>query len=338
MKLRLSNYDKIIFDLDGVITSELIYWYAAALCAHDLLTSHEHYGVCGIDREWLRKQYKEVYNTVLLGGRTVKAVKRLGVNTNWDLAYVVFCVSKYLNPELDSLDAMHFQSVCMFIENIDLNAPELYDALSGLAEQSCGCSEGAFSRNGDFFHKEVCDCFDLWYNGSDEFSGLKVDENLLFDDNELSKMLMHLSNNGLILGIGTGRPKLEADIPLENHGILKYFNLDYTCYYDDVNRAEKELNPKMPLAKPEPYVFVKAALGKNSSDRDVLEKNYDKEKIGRVLVVGDAASDILSAKAAGFDFLGVLTGVEGDGMREYFEKNNADYIFDTVLNFSECEV
>ena len=100
MKLKLSDYDKIIFDLDGVITSELSYWYAAALTAYELLVSYEHYGVAGIDREWIRKQYKEVYNTVMCGGRTVKAVKRLGVNTNWDLCHIVFCVSKYLNPEL----------------------------------------------------------------------------------------------------------------------------------------------------------------------------------------------------------------------------------------------
>ena len=45
MKLNLNNYNKIIFDLDGVITSELAYWQAAALGAYDLLFDSEHYGI-----------------------------------------------------------------------------------------------------------------------------------------------------------------------------------------------------------------------------------------------------------------------------------------------------
>ena len=112
MKLQLSDYDKIIFDMDGVITSEMAYWYTAAVTCYDLLFSYKHYGNSGIDYEWCRKQIDEIYNTVFCGGRTVKAVKKLGVNTNWDLAYIVFCVSKYLDPELERLDFAHFQSVC----------------------------------------------------------------------------------------------------------------------------------------------------------------------------------------------------------------------------------
>ena len=151
MKLNLNDFDKIVFDMDGVITSELSYWQSAALGAYDMLLSHQHYGVCGLDRKWLRKNYIDIYNTVMCGGRTVKAVKRLGVNTNWDLLYVVFCVSKYINPDLSSPDAAHFHSVCMFIENIDLNAPKLYDALAALAAQSLGKSSDAFKRSGSFF-------------------------------------------------------------------------------------------------------------------------------------------------------------------------------------------
>ncbi len=336
MKLQPSDYDKIIFDLDGVITSELSYWYAAALTAYELLVSHEYYGVAGIDREWIRKQYKEVYATVMCGGRTVKAVKRLGVNTNWDLCHIVFCVSKYLNPDLASLDCEHFQSVCMFIENIDMKAPELYDAISGLVEQACPeYEEGHFKRSGEFFEKELCSVFDEWYLGCEEFEGLKEDEELLLEAEEIEKVLKELSENGIRLGIGTGRPREEAEYPLEKEGLYKYFDKNLVATYDEIKDAEDALKLSKPLAKPDPFVFLKAALGENHSDQDLVEGNYTYGELERTLIVGDALSDLIAANKGGFDFLAVLTGVEGEEARGMFEENKADYITGSILDICE---
>ncbi len=331
MKLKLNDFDKIIFDMDGVVTSELAYWQTAALGAYDMLLSHEHYGVCGIDREWCRRKYLEIYNTIMCGGRTVKAVKRLGVNTNWDLLYIVFCVSKYINPELSSLDSSHFQSVCMFIENIDLKAPELYDALAEITAQALGKDESFFKRSGDFFKKDIFNVFDLWYNGCDEFEGIKTGEELLFPDDELKKTFKHLNEIGIRLGIGTGRPRAEIEYPLTRHGLLNYFDPKLFASYDEVFKAENELKPQSPLAKPDPYVFLKAAIGEKYSDREIYDKKFNSDEISRTLVVGDAPSDLMSAKGGGFKFLGVLTGIEGDGMQLYFKENHADYILNNVL-------
>ncbi len=333
MKLQLNDYDKIIFDLDGVITSELSYWYGAALTAYELLVSYKHYGVAGIDREWIRKQYKEVYNTIMCGGRTVKAVKRLGVNTNWDLCHIVFCVSKYLNPDLSSLDAEHFQSVCMFIENIDMKAPELYNAISALAEQACPeFEEGHFKRDGEFFEKELMGLFDEWYLGCDEFDGLREDEELLLDPEEIENVLKALSEKGIKLGIGTGRPRDEAECPLLKYDLYKYFDKELVATYDEIKNAEESLNLNYALAKPDPFVFLKAALGKDHSDKDIIDGNYTYGELDKTLVVGDALSDLLAANKGGFDFLGVLTGVDGEGAREWLEENKADYVLDSILN------
>lgn len=332
MNLKPSNFDKIIFDMDGVITSELSYWYAAALGAYDMLLNYEHYGVCGIDKAWCRKNYKEIYNIVMCGGRTVRAVKRLGVNTNWDLLYVVFCISKYIEPELTSSDAEHFQSVCMFIENIDLKAPELYDAIALLAAHSLKKDDDLFKRDGDFFKKEIFNVFDMWYSGCDEFDGVNDDEMLLFDDEDIEKCLQNLTNQGIRLGIGTGRPRAEIEKPLAEHNILQYFDPELFASFDEVCNAEKLLSPELPLAKPDPYVFFKAAFGKKYSDKELYEAHFDKSGIEKILVVGDAPTDLIAAKNGGFKFLGVLTGVEGDGIKPYFEENNADYILNSILD------
>lgn len=333
MKLNLDNYDKIIFDMDGVITTEQCYWEAAALGAYDLLFSHEHYGVTDIDREFCRKNYKEIYNMVMCGGRTVRAVKRLGINTNWDLLYAVFCVSKYLNPTLDRPDADHFQSVCMFIENIEQKAPDIYFAFSALVAHSMPeYTQKHFERGGDEFWKELFDVFDIWYSGSDDFDGVNVNEEMLFEDDDLKKLFTALREKNITLGIGTGRPREEIIVPLTAHGLIDYFDLEYFVSFDEVCEAEKEVQPELPLAKPDPFVFEKAALGNKYTNKEIHEKKYDKSKLNRTLIVGDAPSDLLSAQAAKMDFLGVLTGVEGDGMLSYFTQNNADYILDNVLD------
>lgn len=332
MKLQLSNFDKIIFDMDGVITSEMAYWQTAAVAVCELLLSHEHYGVCGIDKEWYRKNYIDIFNTVMCGGRTVIAVKRLGVNTNWDLLYVVFCVSKYLNPELDTIDAAHFQGVCMFIENIDAKAPEVYDLLSELAEGADPkVTKNSFSHSNSEFWNELYTTFDTWYNGSEESEGLKTNEKLLFSDDELNALLKHLTDIGIRLGIGTGRPKAEIDYPLIRHGLYDYFDKNMYATYNDVSAAEAELNPTTPLAKPDPFVFLKAVLGKNHSNTEIRDGEYSYEELSRTLIVGDAPCDLMAAQRGGFQFLAVLTGAEGETAREYFEQNGAEYILNNIL-------
>lgn len=331
MKLNLNNYNKIIFDLDGVITSELAYWQAAALGAYDLLFSADRYGISGIDREFCRRSYKHIYTTVMCGGRTVKAVKRLGINTNWDLLYTVFCVSKYLNPELDTPDAAHFQSVCMFIENIEQKAPDVYFTLGSLAAHAMPeYEQDRFVRGGNGLWAELLEVFNLWYEGCDDFDGTMVNDELLFPDSEVKDTLDYLKNRGIALGIGSGRPKHDIINPLKMHGILGCFDPALFASFDEVCAAEAALNPELPLAKPDPFVFRKAALGGEYSDADLSAERFDKSKLKGTLIVGDAPSDLMSAKSGGFDFLGVLTGVEGDGMLSYFTQNHADYILNDI--------
>ncbi|MBE5040320.1 HAD family hydrolase [Ructibacterium gallinarum] len=331
MKLQRSKIDTLIFDMDGVITSEYIYWKAAALTVYELLYSHRYFGHQDLDKLWCRKNVSLIYDTVFCGGRTVTAVKHLGVNTNWDLAYLVFCVSTYLEPELTSFDLHHFEAVCMFIENIKIGPPALYTAAEGLAASASVVEIGYFKRTTGGLWKCLIECFQRWFHGDVEIKGLKLEEEPVLPLKEIEKTLRTLNQEGYILGVGTGRPKEEILFPLQMWGLDQYFDTKYCASYDEVSAAEKSLTPEQPLAKPHPFVFQKAAFGHLLSDEEIYYGKIPFQWPKKCLVIGDAPSDLLAARAGGFPFAAVLTGIEGKNARPYFEENQAELILNSML-------
>jgi len=335
MKLQKDKIDTIIFDMDGVITSELGYWKSAALTVYELMYDYRYFGKRDIDREWCVKHVDMIYDTVFHGGKTVTAVKDLGVNTNWDLAYVVFLVAKYLDPTLETFDRAHFESVCMFIENMEVHPPEVYTALEGLMEMTVPCEKGYFTRGDGGFWTELVSVFQRWYHGEEEVLGMKELEEPLLPLEEIKDTLSALRDAGFRLGIGTGRPRDEVECPIKRWGLDVYFEPQLCATYAEVLAAQETLQLDYPLAKPHPFVFLKAAFGETYSDKELCGAHVKKEQASHCLVVGDAASDMLAAKAAGFPFLAVLTGSAGQRGRQFFEENQADIILDTVLDMKE---
>lgn len=332
MKLKRNDIQKIIFDMDGVITSEYDYWNAAALTVYELLYSYEYYGVGSIDRQWCHKNLDEIYNIIFCGGRTVRAVKRIGVNTNWDLAYVVFCVTKYLNPDMTAFDRADFEAVCMFIENIKIEAPKIYVGVEGLVASVVKAEPGDFRRTDGKLWSQIVDVFQTWFHGDGTVPGVKEREKPLLPLQDIKKVLSDLKEAGFRLGIGTGRPAEEINFPLKKWGLYDLFDKGLFCSYDQVTKAETELRPTEPLAKPHPFVFQKAAFGEKFSNKEIISGAVTSEMVEGCLVVGDAPSDIISAKAGGFKFAAVLTGISGEDGRKYFKEHDADMILESVLD------
>lgn len=330
MKFQPNNFEKVIFDMDGVITSEHIYWDTAALTVYELLYSHKQFGVMDIDREWCRENYKELRRVIFCSDKTIRAVKNLGVNTNWDLAYIVYCVSKYIEPHSVSLDEWHFESVRMFIENIEVKAPEVYDLVGGLASVATGENLDYFKRGQGKVWKRLIDCFQSWFHGDGNVNGLNLQEEPILPIDDIKRVLKSLKKAGLKLGIGTGRPREEILFPLNQWNIIEYFEPDMIVTYDEVDSAEKELKLETPISKPDPFVFLKSAYGAEYSDTDILNKNYNSISKDKIVVVGDAPSDLLAAKAAQFAFVGVLSGIDRISAEKYFLSMNADYIMEDI--------
>lgn len=337
MKLKkfLDKYDTIIFDMDGVITSEQNYWTCAALTVYEFFHSRKYFGDEDIDIRKLACRAANIRNIVFCGDALIENLKKQGINSNWDLAYVIISLV-IINNTFD------FNEILRWLTENTYSAMDLYDYVAShlktIKQTDC-------SRNSDFWYN-IQSCFQEWFLGDELFyetygripiekgkKGLIHNEKPLISHQKLTLLFQLLYNDGKRICTGTGRPSEEIYHPLCEWGIFKYIASDGFINYSHVQKAEKNLG--LNLTKPHPYMFLKALYGEYYPDENILKGKYNKEKIGRTLIVGDAGADIGAAHAMGADFCAVLTGISGEHIRPYFEQNRSEYILNSVEDFLE---
>lgn len=334
MKQFLEKYDTVIFDMDGVITSEQNYWNSASLVVREYLNSSKYFGKNKIDAKAMHENVQQIRDEVFLHDKLINALKSRGVNSNWDLGYVTVCIALILGT--DDAQAI-YDYACTLGDNI-LNE---YDNIARLAAAAKGLDEAYMLRSGGLW-AEMRDCFQEWFLGDSIFEsqygrkpvesgkpGLLNNELPIIPMDKLITLLKELSSEKRVC-TGTGRPAMEMAEPLKAWDAIKYFAHDGLCNYNHVAAAEKATGET--LTKPHPYMFLKALYGTDYDDTKLLNGEYDKSRIEKTLVVGDAGADILAAKAMGADFCAVLSGVSGKAARGFFEELNAEYILDSVAD------
>lgn len=323
----LDNYDTVIFDMDGVVTSEDNYWTCAALTVWELLFED----TASVSEMELNS--KHIRKTVMCDDKLISLLKNKGVNSNWDLAYVIYAVCRIY----DTTDFGKVMDICSeFGDNI-LNE---YAQLEKELTVKTGLDG---SRNGKIW-TDIMLVFQEWFLGEKLFiskynctpkhsgkRGLIENEKPIIDNRCLIDIFSLLSSNIKRVAMATGRPGDEIIKPLERFGIVNYFSEDGLINYDYISNAENNLS--VALSKPHPYIFLKAMLGNSYPDKNIIDGDFDKELINKTLIVGDAGADIIAAKAIGADFCAVLTGVSGKKAKNYFEELGAKYIFDSLEDF-----
>lgn len=338
----LDKYDKIIFDMDGVITSEQNYWDIAALAAYELLNDGLFRGSGGVGAD-LQDRRKEVRAELFDGDRFITAVKEKGVNSNWDLCYLAFCYlvsGRFAGP----------REMRVHVEQSPLLAFDLYDEAAAMAGEALSLPLSEAARGAKLWLR-CRNCFQEWYLGDRLYRemygeepsgknkpGLWQSEDPIVPLEALKTLLEVLTAAGKTLGIATGRSRFEVEAPLRSWGCEGYFDRRSSIDYDFVVRGEANLRAAgtdARLTKPHPYMFLKAVYGADFDDVKLFRGDYDPSEIKKALVVGDAGSDILAAKAMGADFLAVLTGISGESGRPYFEQTGAEYIIPNVLYMME---
>jgi len=314
----LEKYNTLIFDMDGVITSEECYWDTAALTVWEM-----HYGNAGADK------VRHIRAELFYDDRLIKLFKERGVNSNWDLAYLVYA---FLSKNKNAKETYEE------VSKTDLSAFGLYDYAAKVLEQHRGVTPDKAVRLGLIWN-DIKDTFQECYWGSEQYynvygintkkerEGLYKNEKPLFDIDDIKTLFSVLKNAGKKLCVGTGRPAAEIYAPLLSWDLYDYFEPDAIINYDDVEKAEKKLG-KQGLTKPHPYMFLKAYFGRGCPDEKIFE---DGDGVENCLVVGDAGADLMAAHGMGADFAAVLTGVSGESGRAYFEEQGAKYILNDVM-------
>ena len=331
----LGKYDTLIFDMDGVVTSESGYWDAAALTVREFLTSKKYFGDSDIDTVSLSENVKAIRNEVFLGDKLISLLKGKGVNSNWDLGYIMILMALILDTD----DA---QKIYDFADSINEDIIVAYDTLARKAAKKTGALFSEYERNGKLWC-EMQDCFQAWYLGDDMFMetypnapntpnkpGLYKQEQPIISLDELKTVLCTLSATKR-LGIATGRLRREIVPLLEQWGVLDCFDENSLCTYDYVITGEESMDTT--LTKPHPYMFLKALYGLDYDDKRIIDGDYDKSEIESTLIIGDAGADILAAHTMHADFCAVLTGVSGQDGRQYFEEQNSKYILNDIRDF-----
>ena len=322
----VSSIKTILFDMDGVITSELAYWKSSALTVYEYF--HNDYE---LNSDHCYEEVDQIMARVFSENKTIEVAKSLSVNSNWDLTYITILAAEILKCEntYSTADVDIFSKIPDFLIEKNASAPELFDILSDEYEEIFNLEN--CSRESEFY-KKIQAAFQKWYLG-----GLIEHEIPLLSLEKTVNLISYLHGKGYVLGIGTGRPLEEITRPLKNWGIIKYFDSDRIISYNDVIDDQKIYNEnkeeKIRLAKPHPYTFIKGFIGKERFLPSDLDRKMPHNP--SVLVVGDAVCDFESAREAGFRFCAVLTGIDGRESENYFINEGADFVIDDASNLKE---
>ncbi|MYL32850.1 HAD hydrolase-like protein [Pontibacillus yanchengensis] len=252
---------------------------------------------------------------------------------------------KLNNKVQNSVVTPQFHTFVEDFEEGEATKQELLTFLNEIAYKKLGVKTESFTRNSELWTIGR-QAFQEWYVGDELIEksigkkakqpgkkGFIQHEIPLAKEKELQELFQQLQSEKWTIGVGTGRPKLETIEPLRALGLLDYIEEERIVTASDVLEAEEAHPKKAPLAKPQPYTYIRSWLTKQSTIQQALEFTLpiNEEKI---FIVGDSVADGLAAQTMGATFVAVLTGLSGKKARPDFEKMNADYIIDNVVDLS----
>jgi HAD superfamily hydrolase (TIGR01548 family) len=266
----------------------------------------------------------------------LSAVKQSGgLNNDWDLSFQIISL---LFTQVEKPDTYESQdpwstfrktlSHCHVSKLVDyLNSTQR--PLTTLLEQHGKIADPFIAGlyNGDVGSGNIIkQIFQEIYLGEDLFTstynltpqmyrgeGYILRENILID----RRILENLSRKNT-LAIATGRPRAEADYPLEHFSLQDFFEIIYSL--DDCIKEEqrilKESGKKISLSKPHPFMLDAIA--------DTIGVTFDES-----YYVGDMPDDMLTAKRSrtGFKGIGLLISAPNkENLKKQLNRAGADYI------------
>jgi phosphoglycolate phosphatase-like HAD superfamily hydrolase len=259
----------LIFDLDGVITTEASYWNIARR------------GLCELQASLTPDPLPEDF---------IYWVKNHAINHNWDVAFVALSAQ----GQFDKFREAH-------------------DNLTGRAlMEACPGYRGERWKRVHQVCQAIQDASPLPDAG-------------LHSPEETVGLFEQL--RGFDLAVATGRPKAEALAPLDRLGIRRFFPENRIITHLEVEQAERQAH--IPLGKPHPFVALRA-MYPDVPLQELL--SLKTEPRPGVWFIGDTASDIGAARAAGVTPIGILQALPPGPYREQRRRTLIEMGCATILD------
>lgn len=273
------------------------------------------------------------------------AVKQSGgLNNDWDLTFEVISLffSQVTNPGTDenrdpwkryqeTISRCHVASMVEFLQSTDR-------PLSSLLNQH-GRYEDPFIKSlykGDVGSGNIIkQIFQEIYLGEQLFrstynmdpsvyrgKGFILREKVLIDRHFLEELAAHN-----VLAIATGRPRAEAEYPLNHFHLNQYFAKILTlddCLIEEKRILEQE-GRMVSLSKPNPFML------------DAMVKIF-REPFDHFYYIGDMPDDMLAAGAAAPNYMGIgilLTAPDKESLKRNLTAAGADFIINSFEELRE---
>lgn len=366
----------ILFDVDGVFLSEERCFDVSALTVEELLYSPRYLNLDGrkFKAVYTDEEIADIRNTIFVNDRILQSFKEAGLNSNWDMLFITFSVIylDILEQEKLNLHGVNLsdlnqvgdmlgdvtarpEKVLEFLKETLSSKEDIYQALIDKASQLEGFSDqGSFHLYGPLWslgHYK----YQEWYLGSDlveadtgkaaeevEKSGYIHDEEWIVEPRSIVDMLEKLKEAGYTIGVATGRPRQETLLPFEQGGLDECFDQRRISTASEVMAAQEKSEVEHALTKPHPFSYLWSFYMHNDTmfEEAVNGNNVSDEQI---YIVGDSVADFYCAKAIGATFLGPLTGLTGEDIKDTFyelgvkESHLMENVLDVPLAIKELE-
>ncbi len=220
----------------------------------------------------------------------------------------------------------------------DTKGPDFFAALLAAMKETFGEVPSWAPLGGPLWNIHVA-AFQAWYLGDDEFirqngkmpwssgkKGFLREEIPLAPAPAVRSLFQRLKEAGWAIAVATGRSRNEMTIPFKELGWYDQFDPLYLATATDAEEAARRLHTGS-LDKPHPFIYECAMYGRRPEAYAAYVKgDCEPSPDDEVWVVGDSYSDVLGARAAGANIIGVLTGLEGDKAAPIFEKAGAPFV------------
>ncbi|WP_414042702.1 HAD family hydrolase [Macrococcus sp. EM39E] len=361
---------QIIFDVDGVFLSEERCFDVTAITVFELLYGKHYLDLSGDDISVLLtdEEIASIRRKILYKDNILRKLKDKGLNSNWDMLFIIFSIHlielikrnrsqfnndfnhidlKWLQEAKFSDELINYELPLSFISNVPSGKLEVYDHLVTYASEELQTDAvESFQLKSSLWNISQ-NVYQEWYLGEAyhfETSGKESllkgkpgylkNEVIIQPADKIKKVLDRIKEKGYIIGIATGRPRIETLVPFESFDLLSYFDENKIVTASEVLDAERMFPEHRPLGKPHPFCYLASYHGNNPShyldyiNGECVEKS-------EFIIVGDSLADYYCAKAIGATFVATLTGVKGQSERSTFEDLQADYIIDDILDLDK---